>query len=195
MVGFNRRFSPLVRQMKTLLAARAAPVAMVYNVNAGMIPMDHWSQSKAEGGGRIVGEACHFIDTLRFLAGSAIKQVDAYYARPDGVVIGDLASIHLSFHDGSIGTVHYFGNGNKDMFREGLDLYCGGGILRMQNFKSLAGFGWPGFKKTKLRRQDKGHAQEITEFLNAMKTGADTPLPLEEIFEVTAASFAANDAQ
>lgn len=194
MVGFNRRFSPLVRKMKALTASRSEPLAMIFNVNAGMVPRDHWSQIREEGGGRILGEACHFIDTLRYLAGAPITQVSANFARQGDAVIDDIVSIHLNFADGSMGTVHYFGNGNKDLERESLDLYCGGGILRMNNFRTLTGYRWPKFKKEKLRRQDKGHSHEIADFIAAVEKGGTSPIPLEEIFDVTEASFVADEA-
>lgn len=194
MVGFNRRFATLVRKMKALTANRTAPMAMIFNVNAGIVPRDHWSQLREEGGGRILGEACHFVDTLRYLADAPIVQVGTTFARKDGAAIDDIVSIHLEFADGSMGTVHYFGNGNKALERESLDLYCGGGILRMNNFRTLTGYRWPGFKKENLRRQDKGHATEVAEFIDAVESGGPSPMPLAEIFEVTEASFNADAA-
>lgn len=194
MVGFNRRFSPLVRKMKSLTASRSAPMAMVFNVNAGIVPRDHWSQTREEGGGRILGEGCHFIDTLRYLAGAPITNVTANFAKQSDQVIDDIVSIHLNFADGSIGTVHYFGNGNKDLEREGIDLYCGGGILRMNNFRTLTGYRWPNFKKEKLRRQDKGHTDEVADFIAAVEKGESSPISPEEIFDVTDASFVADEA-
>ena len=192
MVGFNRRFAPLLRKMKALTAARSEPMAMVFNVNAGIVPRDHWSQIREEGGGRILGEGCHFVDTLRYLAGAPITHVSANFARQGNRVIDDIVSIHLNFVDGSMGTVHYFGNGNKDLERESLDLYCGGGILRMNNFRTLTGYRWPKFKKEKLRRQDKGHSNEVADFIQAVETGAASPISLEEIFDVTEACFVAD---
>ena len=195
MVGFNRRFAPLLKEMKALTKTRSAPMAMVFNVNAGVVPRDHWSQLREEGGGRILGEACHFIDTLRYLADAPIEKVTASFARQGDAVIDDIVTINLNFADGSMGTVHYFGNGNKALERESLDLYCGGGILRMNNFRTLTGYRWPGFKKTKLKRQDKGHRNEIAEFIHAIETGADNPIALDEIFDVTEASFDADAAR
>lgn len=193
MVGFNRRFSPLVRKMKSLTASRSAPMAMIFNVNAGIVPRDHWSQIREEGGGRILGEGCHFVDTLRYLAGAPITNVTANFAKQGDQVIDDIVSIHLNFADGSIGTVHYFGNGNKDLEREGIDLYCGGGILRMNNFRTLTGYRWPKFKKEKLRRQDKGHTDEVADFIAAVEKGEASPISPEEIFDVTEASFRADE--
>ncbi|MDB2681500.1 bi-domain-containing oxidoreductase [Opitutales bacterium] len=194
MVGFNRRFSPLVRKMKALTASRSEPMSMIFNVNAGIVPRDHWSQLRGEGGGRILGEGCHFVDTLRYLAGAPITKVTANFARQDGKVIDDIVSIHLEFGDGSMGTVHYFGNGNKDLERENIDLYCGGGILRMNNFRTLTGYRWPNFKKEKLRRQDKGHTDEVADFIKAVEAGQPSPITLEEIFDSTEACFVADEA-
>lgn len=194
MVGFNRRFSPLIAEMRRLTSGRNDPVSMVFHVNAGIVPRDHWSQTREEGGGRILGEACHFIDTLRYLAGCPLVSVNTTFCRKNGSVVNDIVSIHLTFEDGSMGTVHYFGNGHKSLPREQLDLYCNGGILRMENFRVLRGYGWPGFKAQKLRRQDKGHRHEVRVFLESVRTGAASPIPPAEILEVTRASFEA-DAQ
>jgi predicted dehydrogenase len=193
LVGFNRRFSPIIRKMKGLVSGRTDPLAMTYNVNAGSIPRDHWSQDRGDGGGRVLGEACHFIDTLRYLSNSEICSVSANYAMNRGSVVDDIVTVNLSFADGSIGTVNYFANGNKTLEREALDVYCGGGILRMNNFRKLTGFKWPGFRKLKLRRQDKGHGVEISDFINAGEKGGEYPIPLKEIFEVTEASFTADE--
>ena len=192
MVGFNRRFSPLVKRMKRLTANRSQPLAMTYNVNAGMIPRDHWSQTRDQGGGRILGEGCHFIDTLRYLAAAPIVNVAANYAKQGDAVIDDVVSIQLSFADGSIGTVHYFANGNKSLERENLDLYCAEGILRMNNFRTLTGYNWPNFKKEKLKRQDKGHSAEIADFIEAIELGQASPISFEELIDVTDASFQAD---
>ena len=127
---------------------------MIMTVNAGYIPLEHWTQDPEAGGGRIIGEACHFIDLLRFLAGSEI--VSSKIVRLQSGV-KDTASIQLAFGDGSIGTIHYFANGNKGFPKERLEVFCGGKILQMDNFKMLRGWGWKGFKKMKLWRQDKGH--------------------------------------
>lgn len=194
MVGFNRRFSPLVQQMKQLTANRSQPLAMIYNVNAGMIPRDHWSQTRDQGGGRILGEACHFVDTLRYLAGAPISKSTTSFARQGGVAIDDIVSIHLEFEDGSIGTVHYLANGNKALERENLDLYSGEGILRMNNFRTLTGYRWPNFKKEKLRRQDKGHTTEVADFIGAIESGQPSPITLEEILDSTEVCFVADEA-
>jgi len=154
MVGFNRRFAPHIVKIKELLEPVREPKSMIMTVNAGYIPLEHWTQDPEAGGGRIIGEACHFIDLLRFLAGSEI--VSSKIVRLQSGV-KDTASIQLAFGDGSIGTIHYFANGNKGFPKERLEVFCGGKILQMDNFKMLRGWGWKGFKKMKLWRQDKGH--------------------------------------
>ena len=191
--GFNRRFAPLVQKMKQLTANRSQPLAMIYNVNAGMIPRDHWSQTRDQGGGRILGEGCHFVDTLRYLAGAPIVNATTHFAKQGGEVIDDIVSISLSFADGSIGTVHYFANGNKALERENIDLYCGEAILRMNNFRTLTGYRWPKFKKEKLKRQDKGHTAEVADFISAIELGQASPIPHEEIADVTEVCFQADE--
>ncbi|PZN87107.1 MAG: dehydrogenase, partial [Candidatus Methylumidiphilus alinenensis] len=149
MVGFNRRFAPQAVKVKSLLTALDAPKALVMMVNAGAIPSTHWTQDRAVGGGRIVGEACHFIDLLRYLAGSPI--VDAQVVslgNAKGLTgLGDTVTLTLRFADGSMGTVHYLANGHKSFPKERLEVFCSGRILQLDNFRKLKGFGWPGFAK------------------------------------------------
>ena len=182
MVGFNRRFSPLVVRMKSLLSGLSAPKAMVMTVNAGAIPANHWTQDPAVGGGRIVGEACHFIDLLRHLAGSPIVS-HARLAMDSAT--GDTVSLQLGFADGSIGTIHYLANGHKSFPKERLEVFCGGRILQLDNFRQLTGFGWPGFSKLKLWRQDKGQKACAAAFVTAVEQGGPAPIPLAEILEVS----------
>jgi len=182
MVGFNRRFAPHVLKMKSLLDALKEPKSMIMTVNAGVVPQEHWTQDQAVGGGRIIGEACHFIDLLRFLAGCPIS-----LARINtlGAGTGDTASIELQFEDGSIGTVHYFSNGSKTFPKERLEVFAGGRILRLENFRTLRAYGWNRFVPMKSWRQDKGHRAEVEAFLAAVKEGEPAPIPFEEIVEVT----------
>jgi len=192
MVGFNRRFSPLTEKCKRLLGSITEPKSFIMTVNAGSIPPEHWTQDLEAGGGRIIGEACHFIDLLRFLSGSPIEKVGAINLRnPACKTPPDVVTINLSFEDGSIGTIHYFANGHKDFPKERLEIFCGGCILQLDNFRTLAGFGWPAFTSEKLWTQDKGHQSCIKAFVSAMESGAPSPIPFEEIIEVTKAAFAA----
>ena len=182
MVGFNRRFAPHVVKMKELLDGVREPKSMIMTVNAGVIPPDHWTQDAAVGGGRIIGEACHFIDLLRLLAGSAIQS--AKIAKMDSGV-RDTVSIQVSFSNGSIGTIHYFANGSRRFPKERLEVFAGGKILQLDNFKALRGYGWKDFKKMGLWRQDKGHRQEVRMFVEWVKNGGPSPIPFDEIIEVT----------
>ena len=191
MVGFNRRFAPHIVEMKDLLDRSAAPKSMVMTVNAGEIPADHWTQSREVGGGRIIGEGCHFIDLLRFLAGSPIQQIQAMSIgdSPGEEVREDKMTITLGFGDGSLGTIHYFANGHGSYPKETLQVFCGGHVLELDNFRKLKGYGWPGFKSSRLWSQDKGHAAGIRAFVAAIEKGAPSPILFEELVEVTRASF------
>lgn len=183
MVGFNRRFAPQVQKIKGLLAGIRDPLALIMMVNAGMVPADHWTQDPQIGGGRIIGEVCHFVDLLRYLTGTSITEVNSSLLRKDGPQ--DTLSVTLNFADGSLGTIHYFANGNKAFPKERLEIFGSGRVLQLDNFRQLRGFGWPGFKKMNLWQQDKGHATEIQAFVEAVQAGAASPIPFEEIVEVT----------
>jgi predicted dehydrogenase len=182
MVGFNRRFAPQVQKIKALLAGVTGPKAFVMTVNAGTIPPGHWTQDPAVGGGRILGEACHFIDLLRFLAGAPI----VHHARIGmASATGDTVSLQLGFADGSIGTVHYLANGSKAFPKERLEVFAAGRVLQLDNFRRLRGFGWPGFKSMNLWSQDKGQRACAAAFMQALRMGGPAPIALEEILEVS----------
>ena len=196
MIGFNRRFSPLVVKLKKLMESVSEPKCLVMTVNAGAIPADHWTQDTEKGGGRIIGEGCHFVDLLRFLVGSPIIQTQ-------GVCVGlhaglpnpeDKATITLSFADGSIGSIHYLSNGHKSLAKERLEVFCAGRVLQLDNFRSLKGFGWPGFSSMRLWRQDKGNTACVDAYVRALESGAAAPISFEEVVDVTRATFVAADA-
>ncbi len=195
MVGFNRRFAPHIRRMKELLTSRSAPAGFIMTVNAGEIPAEHWTQDRRVGGGRIVGEACHFIDLMRYLAGSPIAAWQAVRIGDAGTggVRDDKACITLSFKDGSFGTVHYLANGDKSFPKERIEVFCDGGILQLDNFRRMTGFGWPGFGSMKLRGQDKGQDAAVAAFLDAVRRGGPAPIPFEEIEEVSRITIAIAD--
>ena len=196
MVGFNRRFSPLVAKMKSLLKPVKAPKAFIYTCNAGAIPADHWTQNIETGGGRLVGEACHFVDLLRYLADSPITsfQVMAMGRNAAMSVVDDKAIITLKFEDGSMGTIQYFANGGKAFPKERLEVFAADAVLQLDNYRSLRGFGWPGFSKQSLWAQDKGQDACVRAFLDALRTGAPAPIPLEQIWEVSRLSVEIADA-
>lgn len=187
MVGFNRRYAPHVVKVKQLLSQQSSPVSMVMTVNAGFIPSDHWVHDPVMGGGRIIGEACHFIDLLRHLAGASIESVNAMAMESQ---CQDSVSIQLRFKNGSIGVVNYLANGSKSLSKERLEVFCNGAVLQLDNFRMLRGYGWPGFKSDKLWRQDKGQAQCAQAFVDAITTGdASQLIAFEELSEVTTACF------
>jgi predicted dehydrogenase/threonine dehydrogenase-like Zn-dependent dehydrogenase len=185
MVGFNRRFAPQVQRMHALLRGASGPKSFVMTVNAGAIPADHWTQDAEQGGGRIVGEGCHFIDLLRFLAGAPIE---SFSRETMASPIADTTTFTMRFTDGSIGTVHYFANGCKAFPKERLEVFAQGGVLQLDNFRKLRGFGWKGFKTMNLWRQDKGQAACAAAFLAAVRGGA-APIPAAEILEVARTSI------
>jgi predicted dehydrogenase len=178
MVGFNRRFAPQVVKIKELLAGVTGPKALVMTVNAGAIPAAHWTQDPAVGGGRIIGEACHFIDLLRFLAGAPIARAAAVAL---DTATRDSVNISLHFADGSLGTILYLANGSKAFPKERLEVFAAGRVLQLDNFRKLTGFGWPGFKKLNLWRQDKGQQACAAAFVQALRSGGPAPIPLGEI--------------
>ena len=185
MVGFNRRFAPLIVKAKELLTGLREPKSIVYTVNAGAIPPEHWTQDPTIGGGRILGEVCHFVDLMRHLAGSPITGVQT------AKLAGDTVTITLRFADASIGSVHYFANGHRSVPKERLEVFCGGRILQLDNFRRLKAYGCRGFSKMNLWRQDKGADRAISAFVNAARSGGPSPIPFEELCEVTRATLAA----
>ena len=186
MVGFNRRFAPQIKKIKSLLKGTNIPKALVMTINAGAILKDHWTQDKEIGGGRILGEACHFIDLLRFLVG---RKIIDYKIQFMNSLSDDTATIQLKFEDNSIGTINYFSNGSKSFPKEKLEIFAGGGILELNNFRKLVGYDWPGFKKMNLWRQDKGHQNCVNAFVDAVSNNKPPPIPFEEILEVSKISI------
>jgi predicted dehydrogenase len=191
MVGFNRRFSPHPVKIRDLVAGRGGPLCMNMTINAGEIPADHWAQDPQRGGGRIIGEGCHFIDLLSFIAASPVRSVSATMVGHGPAVRDDKMSIVLEFDDGSVGTVNYFANGAKSYPKEMLEVFSDGRVLRLENFRKTMGFGFKGFKKLKTWRQDKGHAAEISQFIKRVEQGGEPLIPFDQLRNVTQASFAA----
>jgi predicted dehydrogenase len=194
MIGFNRRFAPLAIRMKALLGAQREPKSFIVTVNAGAAPPGHWTVESA-GGGRIIGEACHFIDLLRFLAGCPI--IGSVARRTDSESTGSAdpsVCITLSFADGSLGTIHYLTGGHASFPKERVEAFAGGRVLQLDNFRRLRAYGWPAFKSQRLWRQDKGQYACTAAILTAIKAGGVSPIPLEEILEVSRAAVAASEA-
>ncbi len=187
MVGFNRRFAPLVQQLKKHFTP-GMPVSVNYRINAGVIPADHWVHDLKTGGGRIIGEACHFIDLCMFIAGSPITSVSAVAVK-DASMLNDTVVISLAFENGSIANVSYFSNGNKQVSKEYLEVFGSGIVAQMDDFKSLNVFGKTEKKTT--GTQDKGHQEEIKIFVECIKQGKPAPIPFEETVMSTRATFKA----
>jgi len=191
MVGFNRRFSPHVVRARQCLAGRTQPLCMTMTVNAGVVPPDHWVQDPVRGGGRIIGEACHFIDLMVHLAGSPVRTVAAAMVGGGVATRTDKMSIVLGLEDGSVGTVNYFANGSKRYPKEMLEVFSEGRTLRLENFRRLVGYGFRGFRKFKTCSQNKGHDAEFAAFVRRVVEGGPPLIPLAELVNVTLASFAA----
>jgi predicted dehydrogenase/threonine dehydrogenase-like Zn-dependent dehydrogenase len=191
-VGFNRRFARDTLAARKALSGRIGPLAISVTVNAGVVPPEHWTQNQEIGGGRIVGEACHFIDLCRFLVGAAIERVEVVSARArDGRAIDDVAMIQLSFADGSVGAIQYLANGSKAMPKERLELHFDGKSIRLDNFKKISAVGIPGLSTALPKPQDKGHAALVASFMESVRSGRESPIPLAEILEVSAISIEA----
>ena len=191
MVGFNRRFAPHTVKVQELLRARTQPIALMITVNAGEIPADHWQHDPAIGGGRIIGEGCHFIDLLMFLVGHPITAVQAVmFGSQTGGVCEDKMTISMNYADGSVGTVHYLANGPKAYPKERLEIFSEGRALVVDNWRQLRGYGWPAVPKMRMR-QDKGHKTEVAGFIDCVVEGGAPLIPFEQLDLVATTTFAA----
>lgn len=189
MVGFNRRFSPFVQSIKSCLDREITPKNIIITVNAGAIPSSHWTQDPHCGGGRIIGEACHFIDLLRFLMNSPIKSWQASSIKTHSERLDDNTTITLTFENGSMGTIHYFANGHKKFPKERVDIFCNGKIMHLDNYKKLTAYGFSKLKKMRTLRQDKGQKACVSAFVNAVSNGESSPIPFHEVTEVSRLSI------
>lgn len=190
-VGFNRRFAPQIQKMKSLLAELHEPKSFIMTVNAGAIPANHWVHDPTAGGGRVIGEGCHFIDLMRYLCGVPIVSVQATMmgGSLSNEIRDDKMSITLSFADGSFGTVHYLANGHRTISKERFEVFCAGRVIQLDNFRRMTAVGWKKSRSLNLWHQDKGHVNEVRAFLRAIESEGPSPIPLEELVEVTQASF------
>lgn len=195
MVGFNRRFAPLVQAMKRQLDPVREPKSIIMVMNAGAIPADHWTQDQATGGGRIIGEACHHIDLMRFLVGAPIVSMSARKMGDNHAVeiTEDKAVLTLGFADGSFGTIHYLANGGASFPKERVEIFTAGRTLQLDNFLRLRGYNWRGFRNQKSWRQDKGQEACAAAFLSAISNGGPAPIPFDELEEVARITIEAAD--
>ena len=191
MVGFNRRFAPLVQKMKRITAQLKYPVSMHYRINAGFIPENSWIQDKESGGGRIIGEVCHFVDLLSYLAGSAPTKITAdSLSMPDSRFRNDdNLQIMLRFANGSVGTINYVASGNKMMTKEYLEVIGGGIAVQMDDFKTLTVADNKGLTIDNKKSQDKGHKDMLKAWADALTAQKTSPIPFDEIITTTRTTF------
>lgn len=191
MVGFNRRFAPLAVRMKSFIRKSGEALALHYRVNAGFLPADHWLNDPLQGGGRIIGEVCHFVDFLCFLTESFPVEVQTRSLTNPGRYCNDNIICSLRFADGSQGTITYVANGDKAYSKERVEVFGGGRVAVLEDFRRLELVA--GGKKQVFRsllRQDKGHRGELENFVTAIRTGAESPMPFREIAATMLATFA-----
>jgi predicted dehydrogenase len=192
MVGFNRRFAPMVEEMRGFLAGRQRPLVALYRVNAGAIAASHWTQDPAIGGGRIIGEVCHFIDLLQLLAGSSPSRVYTQAAVAGGKPIEDEVVISISFADGSVATVIYTAGGDRSFGKERIEAYSDGKVAVLDDFRSLelVGSGRRTRRRERLR-PEKGHRGQWRKLVEAASAGAPTPITMTELVAAHLAAYAA----
>ncbi len=188
-VGFNRRFSPHIQKIKSLTPS-GSPKNMIATMNAGFIPPQVWVHDLEEGGGRIIGEACHYIDLLVYLSGSKVKAVCMNALGKNPQENTDNASILLKFENGDTGVVNYFSNGNKAYSKERIEVFSEEKTIIMDNFRETKAYGVKGFSKLKTK-MDKGHKAQFDLLVKSAKEEGEPLIPLDEIINVTKASFAA----
>ena len=192
-VGFNRRFAPLAVELSNFLSNQTEPLFMHFRVNAGTIPLNHWTHDPTQGGGRIIGEGCHFVDFLTFLARAAPVSVTARSLPDNGKYHQDNVSMTFTFPDGSVGVVDYLANGDKSFPKERLEVFCGGRVAVLDDFRSLETVR-DGRRTTVKKTQDKGWKNEWLAFTKAICDGGQPPIPYEQLIGVTKATFAAMEA-
>jgi len=191
-VGFNRRFSPLSLELKNFLQSRTEPLNVIYRVNAGFLPSSHWLHDPEQGGGRLIGEGCHFIDYMTFLTGELPVTVEARSLPDHGKYHQDNVCIIIAYPDGSLGTLFYLANGDKNFSKERIEVFTGGKIAVLDDFRSLEMVFQGRRRMTRSRfKQDKGHAASWNAFLDAVKSGGPPLIPYDQIISTTQATFAA----
>ncbi|HXH28318.1 MAG TPA: Gfo/Idh/MocA family oxidoreductase, partial [Candidatus Polarisedimenticolia bacterium] len=193
LVGFNRRFAPLTGVMRDLLRRRAAPLSAMVTVNAGSLAEDHWLLDPRAGGGRIIGEAVHWIDLLVSLIGHRVVRVSTV-AMPHDPSAGrarGTVSISMTFADGSVGTLHYVTAGHRKYPKERVQCFLENQVLELDNFRRLRVYGAPHPRGSRSWRQDKGHRSEVTLFVERIRQGGAALIPFDELRHVTLVSFAA----
>lgn len=189
-VGFNRRFSPFMQKAKQLVGGSDTPINIIATMNAGNIPPEVWVHDMKVGGGRIIGEACHYMDLMIYLTGSKIISVNMSAMGTNPEENTDNAIITLKFANGAQGVLNYFSNGSKAYSKERVEIYSQDRTLIMDNYRSLQGYGFKGFSKMS-GKMDKGHKNQFSYLIKAIKEGGNSLIPFDELVNTTEASFAA----
>ncbi|HYY57985.1 MAG TPA: bi-domain-containing oxidoreductase [Pyrinomonadaceae bacterium] len=191
MVGYNRRFSPLARAAYEFFKDRGSPLSIAYRVNAGRIPRGHWTQDAREGGGRIIGEVCHFIDFMHFLTGAPATRVyaEAIASRNQEIVDEDSVFITLGFADGSNGSIAYLAEGDKVMPKERVEIFGAGRVFVLDDFRSATTYRNGREETTKLRSQDKGQHDEVRALCDVVLEGKQAPIALDDLAATSRATF------
>ncbi len=190
-VGFNRRFSPLLQEMRSFLAEPGAPMTLIYRVSAGVLPADHWLHDLAQGGGRALGEGCHFVDSLSFLTGQPVVELSAagHGPRTRPLQAFDNLTVSLRFADGSVASLVYVADGSRRVPKERIEGFCGNRTVLLHDYIELDLYRAGSHRSRRLKTQDKGHRQEIVAFLQAVRSGK-AAVKLSEIDNVTLATLA-----
>jgi predicted dehydrogenase/threonine dehydrogenase-like Zn-dependent dehydrogenase len=192
-VGFNRRFAPLATRAHEFFSGREEPLSIAYRVNAGFFPAETWVFDKQVGGGRLIGEGCHFVDLICFLAGSLPERIYAERIATPGESAPnrDSVLVSLRLRDGSVATLHYLANGDPSLAKEYVEIFGAQRVAILDNFRTLALHKSNGRRKKRLLNQQKGFAEEAAAFVAAVRDGSAMPIPFEELVAVTQATFLA----
>lgn len=193
MVGFNRRFSPLAKLLKDTFAPIREPKSIIYRVNAGFIPNTEWVHDAVAGGGRLIGEGCHFVDFVSYLTGSTLASVYCTALQKEGKPVLDCFSLNLEYEDGSMGTIHYFSNGNTSMAKEYVEVFSGGVSAQLQNFRKVEIHGAKAKGKSSYMNQVKGFEQEAEAFVSNWRSGLPAPIEFESLYQTTQATLVAQE--
>lgn len=186
MVGFNRRFAPILEEVRNFFGVRRSPMVINYRVNAGSIPRSSWILDPEEGGGRIVGEVCHFVDLIQYLSDS--KPVKVYGESLSGID-NDSVAITMSLKDGSLGTISYVTNGDMSLPKERIEIFAGNSVAVVEDFKSVSFFKNGRQRKSRKIKKSKGHKQEILAFINSLKNETESPVDFESMILTTLTTF------
>ncbi|HEY2847842.1 MAG TPA: bi-domain-containing oxidoreductase, partial [Pyrinomonadaceae bacterium] len=190
-VGFNRRFSPAARACKEFISQTDGPLSIVYRINAGRIPKEHWVHDPIQGGGRIIGEVCHFVDLIQFLTGSQPARVfaESIVSRNAAGMDEDSVVVTLKFSNGSVGTIAYLAEGDKALAKERVEIFGGGRSFVIDDFRETRAYSGDKETQKKLGRQDKGQRDEVAAFCNLVRNGGEALISLDDLVTTTRATF------